>query len=374
MQQLSGQDAMFVHAELEGMPQHIGGVSIYDQSTAPGGKVRFKDILALLQSRVHLSPIFRRKLVSVPLGLGQPYWVDDPHFDLEYHVRHIALPKPGDWRQLCILAARIHSQPLARDKPLWEMYIIEGLDNVHGLPKHCFGMLLKVHHAAMDGATGSRFMSLMLDPSPVPAEVSPAPPWQPEVPSSVSMLTRAYMDAWKMPVQAWGLLRQAVPVLGRLYKGYREHAFESRGSPPRTRFQGHISANRVVDATRFDFGAIRAMRQLHPGATINDVMLTIVAGGLRRYLAEKKQLPGSSLVAGCPIDVRSPEEQMAGGNMVGFMGVSLCTHIAEPMARLVAVHQNSLQAKAYAAALGPRLALQLTDLIPGNLLALALRL
>lgn len=374
MQQLSGQDAMFVHAELEGIPQHIGGVSIYDQSTAPGGKVRFKDILALLQSRVHLSPIFRRKLVNVPLGLGQPYWVDDPHFDLEYHVRHIALPKPGDWRQLCILAARIHSRPLARDKPLWEMYIIEGLDRVHGLPKHCFGMLLKVHHAAMDGATGSRFMSLMLDPSPVPADVEPAPPWEPEVPSSVSMLGRAYLDAWKMPLQALGLARQAVPMLGRLYQGYRDHAFESRKSPPRSRFQGHISPNRVVDAVRFDFELVRAIRQLQPGATINDVMLTIVAGGLRRFLLEKQELPAASLVAGCPIDVRSPEEQMAGGNMVGFMGVPLSTQIEDPVERLAAVREHSRQAKAYAAALGPRLALELTDLIPGNVLALGLRL
>jgi len=374
MQQLSGQDAMFVHAELEGMPQHIGGVSIFDQSTAPGGLVRFKDILALLQSRVHLSPIFRRKLVNVPLGLGQPYWVDDPHFDLEYHVRHIALPKPGDWRQLCILAARIHSRPLARDKPLWEMYIIEGLDNVHGLPKHCFGMLLKVHHAAMDGATGSRFMSLMLDPTPVPVQVEPAPPWAPEVPSAASMLGKAYLDAWKMPVQAVGLLRQAVPTLGRLYRGYREHAFEPRQSPPRTRFQGTISANRVLDAVRFDFEQVRAMRQLVPGATINDVMLAIVSGGLRKFLEENGELPAASLVTGCPIDVRSQEEQMAGGNMVGFMGVSLSTQIEDPVARLRAVREHSVQAKAYAAALGPRLALELTDLIPGNVLALGLRL
>ena len=131
MQQLSGQDAMFLHAELDGLPQHIGGVSIYDQSTAPGGKVRFKQILTMLEERVHLSPIFRRKLAFVPMGLGRPYWVEDPDFDLEYHVRHIALPKPGDWRQLCILAARIHSVPLRRDKPMWEMYVIEGLSLIH---------------------------------------------------------------------------------------------------------------------------------------------------------------------------------------------------------------------------------------------------
>tara|TARA_R100000005_G_scaffold90365_1_gene61611 strand:+ start:6680 stop:8263 length:1584 start_codon:yes stop_codon:yes gene_type:complete len=374
MQQLSGQDAMFVHAELEGMPQHIGGISIYDQSTAQGGKVRFKQILALMESRLHLSPIFRRKLVSVPLGLGQPYWADDPDFDLEYHVRHIALPKPGDWRQLCILAARIHSRPLARDKPLWEMYIIEGLDNVHGLPKGCFGMLLKVHHAAMDGATGSRFMSLMLDTSPTVARVAEAPPWEPDIPSRVGMLTKAYSDAWKMPGKALRLVGQAVPMLLRLRKGYAEHEFEPRPPAPRTRFQGRISPHRVVDAARFDFEAVRSIRQLCPGSTINDVMLAVVSGGLRRYLQARDELPTNGMVAGCPIDVRTPEEQMAGGNMVGFMGVGLCSDVEDPVQRLRAINQESRQAKAYAAAVGPKLALELTDLVPGNLLAMALRL
>ena len=143
MEQLSGQDAMFLHVELDGLPQHIGGVSIYDQSTAAGGTVRFKQILAMLENRVHLSPIFRRKLAPVPLGLGRPYWVDDPHFDLEYHVRHIALPKPGDWRQLCILASRLHAQPLSRNRPLWEMYVIEGLNGVEGLPAKLFRLIVK---------------------------------------------------------------------------------------------------------------------------------------------------------------------------------------------------------------------------------------
>ncbi len=374
MQQLSGQDAMFVHAELEGMPQHIGGISIYDQGTARGGKVRFKQILALMKSRLHLSPIFRRKLVGVPFGLGQPYWADDPDFDLEYHVRHIALPKPGDWRQLCILAARIHSRPLARDKPLWEMYIIEGLDNVHGLPKCCFGMLLKVHHAAMDGAAGSRFMSLMLDTSPLVAEVPEAPPWEPDVPSRASMLAKAYGDVWRAPGKILGLARQAIPIALRLRKGYAEHDFEPRPPAPRTRFQGRISPHRAVDAARFDFESVRRIRQLCPGSTINDVMLAVVSGGLRRYLEGRDELPSNGMVAGCPIDVRTPQEQMAGGNMVGFMGVGLCSDVSDPVQRLRAIHQESRQAKAYAAAVGPKLALELTDVLPGNLLALGLRL
>ena len=225
MEQLSGQDAMFVHAELKGLPQHIGGVSIYDQSTAPGGRVRFKQILAMLESRTHLSPIFRRKLATVPFGLGQPYWVDDPDFDLEYHVRHIALPKPGDWRQLCILAARLHSIPLSRDKPLWEIYIIEGLDAVEGLPENCFAMLLKVHHAAMDGATGAQFMNVMHDLVPEQREVEPAPQRKVESVSGARMLGKAYMDAWKKPGQIFRMARAALPTYRRIRKGYREHDF-----------------------------------------------------------------------------------------------------------------------------------------------------
>ena len=188
MQQLSGQDAMFLHAELDGLPQHIGGVTIYNQDTAPGGVVRFKQILAMLESRVHLSPIFRRKLATVPMGLGQPYWVDDPNFDLEYHVRHIALPKPGDWRQLCILMSRLHAHPISRDRPLWEMYVIEGLSGIDHLPPNCFALLLKVHHAAMDGATGAQFMNIVHDLCPEGQEIEPAGPWVVEKPSRARML------------------------------------------------------------------------------------------------------------------------------------------------------------------------------------------
>lgn len=157
MKQLTGPDAMFLHNELEGFPMLIGGVSIYDQATSPNGIVRFKDILAMFESRLDRSPIFRRKLAQVPLNLDQPYWVDDANFDLEFHVRHIALPKPGDWRQLCIQVARLHARPLDKGRPLWEAYVIEGLDKVEGVPPGSFALYLKVHHAAIDGASGIKF-------------------------------------------------------------------------------------------------------------------------------------------------------------------------------------------------------------------------
>ena len=373
MQQLSGQDAMFLHAELDGLPQHIGGVSIYDQSTAPGGKVRFKQILAMLESRLHLSPIFRRKLAFVPYGLGRPYWVEDPTFDLEYHVRHIALPKPGDWRQLCILSARIHSTPLRRDKPMWEIYVIEGLNNIEGFPPNCFAMLMKVHHCAMDGATGTQFMNIMHDLSPEVHDPGKAPAWVVERPSRLGMLARAYVDVWRKPGQVVDVVKQAMPAIRRLREGEEAERFHYLGDKSKTRFQGKISRHRVVEARTFDFAEIRKIKNTLPGCTVNDVMLTIVAGGLRKYLDSKGELPDNSLVTGCPIDVRSAQERSAGGNMVGFMNVALRTDIEQPLERLAEVHKEALSAKAYAEALGPRFAVDLTDVMPGNVLSLTIR-
>ena len=134
MQQLSGLDASFLYFETPNAPGHVFSVYICDQSTAPGGKVTFTGILEHVRQRLHVSRAFRQRLVEVPFGLDHPYWIEDGEFDLEYHVRHIALPQPGDWRQLCIQIARLHSRPLDRSRPLWEMYVIEGLDNVAGLP------------------------------------------------------------------------------------------------------------------------------------------------------------------------------------------------------------------------------------------------
>ena len=130
------------------------GVTIYDQSTAPGGKVTFKGILNHIEDRLHLLRPFRQKLVRVPFNADHPWWIEDKDFDLEYHVRHIALPEPGDWRQLMIQVARLNSRALDETKPLWEIYVIEGLDRVEGFPPGCFALLQKMHHAAVDGVTG----------------------------------------------------------------------------------------------------------------------------------------------------------------------------------------------------------------------------
>ena len=178
MQQLSGMDASFVYLETPSAPMHVAGLSIYDPSTAPGGKVTFKGILANFQERIHLARTFRQKMVQVPMNLDHPYWVEDKDFDLEFHVRHIALPKPGDWRQLCILAARLHSRMLDLSRPLWETYVIEGLDNVEGVPPGSFALLQKTHHAAIDGMSGMEMTSAIHDLTPTPEPPATTDTWQ----------------------------------------------------------------------------------------------------------------------------------------------------------------------------------------------------
>ena len=158
MRQLSGTDSLFLRMERGNQYMHVAGLGIYDPSTAPEGKVRFKDVLNFFQTRLEALPVFRRRLVSAPFDLDRPYWIEEPDIDVEFHVRHIALPAPGDWRQLCIQVARIHARPLDRSKPLWEAYVIEGLDQIEGLPRGSFALYFKVHHCAVDGEAGTELL------------------------------------------------------------------------------------------------------------------------------------------------------------------------------------------------------------------------
>ena len=159
---------------------HIGAIMIYDPSTVKGGKQGFKDILWAIESRLHLVPGFREKLVHVPLSLDHPYWIEDKDFDLEYHVRHIRLPEPGDWRQLCIQAARLHSRPLDLTRPLWEFTVVEGLDAIPGLPKGSYAIVLKIHHACIDGMSSVDMVEAIHDLQPKPEEVPASRPWSGE--------------------------------------------------------------------------------------------------------------------------------------------------------------------------------------------------
>ena len=377
MKQLSGMDASFLYFETANAPGHIFSVWIYDQSSAPGGKVTFKQILEHVRSRLHVSRTFRQRLVQVPLGLDHPYWIEDPDFDLEYHVRHIALPRPGDWRQFCIQVARLHSRPLDRSRPLWEMYVIEGLDDIEGLPTGSFAIMTKIHHAAVDGVTLLEITSALNDLTPTATPPDPTTDWQPEpVPTAFELLSKAAIKAASQPMRLARISAAGVPGatnLRREQRARRNFELPDLSPAPRTRFSGVVTTHRVVEARLFDLTTAKQIKAAVPGATINDVAITVVGGALRAYLREHHELPEQALRVMAPISTRRPDQAGTAGNQVSAMIVTAGTDIADPRERLAAVHESTAESKAAAEATGAQDLAQFSELVPGGLVALAAR-
>ncbi len=372
MEQLSALDALFAYTETQSTPMHIGQLLIYDPSTAPGGHVGFKDILRYIEGRLDGSRMFRQKLVRVPLDLDHPYWVEDKNFDLEFHVRHIALPKPGDWRQLCIQAARIYARPLDMQKPLWEFTVIEGLDNVAGVPKGSFAVIHKFHHAAMDGKSGLEMTLALHD---LDAKMAPRVferNWQPEDdPNPVSLLVKAQINSIVNPVRGLSNLQKLIPMPKRLLDVRREFAQrdDAKTSIPRTRFNKKLGPHRVFDGREFSLSDIKTIRQAFPGATVNDVMIAVVSGSMRGYLLAKDDLPDTTLKVGAPVSVRSDDDKASAGNQVTMMTVGVGTHLADAGERLRFVMAETQRSKAMTEAMGAKTLMELSGAMPAGLTA-----
>lgn len=374
MRQLRGEDAQFVYAESGHANSNITLISIYDPSTAAGGRVRFKGLLKHVESRLHLSPIFRQKLLRVPLELDFPYWIEDESFDLEYHVRHIALPNPGDWRQFCIQASRIHARPLDMSRPLWELYLVEGLDTLLNLPKDSFALLAKIHHAAIDVRGGAEIMTLLHDTTPQPPAPEPPEPWFPESPpGSISLLSRAVVNNVVRPLMFAGPLARALRTftptvlgsLGDLWFGHARMAV--------TRFNSEVSPHRVFETRRFTIEEFKRVRGLVPGATVNDVVLAVCGGAMRRYLTAHEELPRDSLVSLAPVSVRSDVggEERSGLSMIR---VSLGTETEDPLARLRTIQKHTSSKEEIEQAVGAKELTDVTKHAPAATLALSARL
>lgn len=376
MEQLSGMDSAFLFLETSRTPMHIGGIAIYDPSTAPNSFVRFKDILKSIEARLHLAKSFRRKLANVPMSLDFPYWVDDADFDLEYHVRHIALPQPGDWRQLMIQAARLHSRPLDLTKPLWEFTVIEGLNNIPGVPKGSYAIVSKIHHAAIDGVSGVDIANAVHSLDVAGTVTPPNRPWIPErTPTSIELLGRAQVNTLATPLRLARTIVNSAPGIARMIGGLaRGNLRSSIGSVPRTRFNGSVTMNRVVDGRDFSLAEIKEIRARLPGATVNDAVIAIVGGAMRKYLKAKSELPRESMVCMAPISVRTPGEKNSLGNQVSAMTIAIGTHIADPFGRLQFVHEEAQASKALTNAAGARQMTEFSQFMPSTLSGLAARL
>ena len=218
LQQLAAQDAQFLYMQTPNNLTHVMGVNIYDQTTAPGGKVRLKDIIEYVKERQDHSPLFKRKLYRLPLDIDHPYWVEDEHFDVEAHISHSRLPEPGDWRQFCIQIARLHSKPMDMNRPLWDMTVIEGLDRIKGFKKGSYAIANRIHHAAIDGASGAQFFLAMsdLDAKGTPAVPNPQTEWDiGDVPTAAEYTQRAVSSTATSPVKMVNALMKFAPETGR---------------------------------------------------------------------------------------------------------------------------------------------------------------
>jgi WS/DGAT/MGAT family acyltransferase len=380
MIQLSPQDAQFLYMETEDNHIQVTAVAVFDPSTVPGGEVvRFKDILAHVDSRLHMNPLFRRRLVRVPLELDFPYWVDDERFDLEYHVQHARLPEPGDWRQFCIQLARFHARPLDQSRPLWEMLVIEGLDRVEGLPQGCYAIATKLHHAAVDGASIVKYFGALMD---IDNKGTPAVPLDAvEATSSprpgvVEMATRAVWNTVRSPIGMTDAVMRSAPALYRWVQESLSAQKEVSTTVPDTRFNCNASPHKMFDATTVSLGDLKAIRESVPSSTINDVVLAICGGALRKYLKYHRELPSESLVAWVPINARTghASEPDGPGNRITSMTTSIFTDVEDPVTRLRNIHASTRKSKEARSGVSARLMTDLSQHVPSATLVTAGRL
>ena len=354
IQQLSGMDANFLAIENDRNYGHVGGLAVLDPSTAPGGSLTLEALIEVVTSRLHLIPPFTRRLVEVPLNIDWPYWVPDRHFDIGYHVREIALPAPGTREQLLEQAGRIYSRRLDRSRPLWEVYLIQGLEGGK------VAMLTKTHHAAVDGLSGAEIMSALYDLTVEPREVDPPDDSGEEgdVPGDMDLLAHWVKALPRYPVNLASRLGRLLPhvdvvpsvvglpgtarisrslskVRSTINREDDSGIIERRPiKAPRGPYGGLISPHRIFGIGEVPLGDVKKVKNAF-GVKVNDVVVTLVAGALRTDLLERGELPAEPLVVLVPISVRTEEQMGTFGNRVSGMIVPLPTHLEDPVERLM---------------------------------------
>ncbi len=388
MKQLSSLDTQFLAIEDRRRTGHVAGLAIHDPSTAPDGTLTCASMSKLLRERMHLLPPLRWRLIEVPLGLDYPYWVEDDRFDLSYHVREAALAAPGDDNQLAELVSRLHARPLDRDRPLWEMYVISGLKNNY------VAVYTKIHHAVIDGVSGAEITGLLLDVSPESRPLSPADPSVPErPPGSVELWGRALAGIPRSSVRMLRSLPRALPNLeettfstiplvgrtSRMVGRVQGLARRDRGrvtrramTAPRTSFNRRVSPHR-----RFAFGSLELQRVKDVknayGVTVNDVVVSLCAGAVRRWLVDHNELPDEPLVVQIPVSVRTEDQAGTYGNRVLMMAAPLHTQLADPVERLKATSASMSELKERHRALPADLLSDVNHFIPPALFSRAAR-
>jgi diacylglycerol O-acyltransferase / wax synthase len=390
MRQLTALDQQFLALEDSRHYGHIGALSIYDPSTVAGGALTLPRLQELIAERLPLVPPFRWRLAQVPFNLDYGYWVDDPEFDLEFHVRELALAPPGTDAQLADQVARIYARPLDRSRPLWELYLI------HGLPVGKAAVMSKIHHAVIDGMSGAEIMGALFDISPDgrPELPSPLTESSDRSPGELEMLGRGLLGVPRYPLRLLRSVPRALPnieevpsiasvpglrTVGRLAATAQRAV--GRGGvvgrvdlvPPRTSFNGRISAHRRYAFGQLSLDDVKVLKNYY-GCTVNDVVVSICGGAVRRWLIQHRELSVDPLVAQIPVSVRRKEEQGTFGNRILLMTAPLHTNEPDPVVRLAKTHESLAEMKERHRALPAALLQDANQFVPPALFSRAARL
>lgn len=378
---LSGLDAAFLALETPTSTGHVGSVSILDPATAPE-PLDLARVTRLYETRIGRIPVLRQHLMSIPFGIDQPVWVDDEHFDIGYHVRELALPSPGSRDQLAEQVARIHARPLDRARPLWEVYVISGLE------RDLVAVYTKVHHAAIDGVSGAEMLTALFDLTPTPPDEPAHEPWRPSPPpnrawlgveAAARLIVRPF-EATKLLTEALRVVPSAVPALAPVVgeilgpvaasvlgvgRGIADGSVIDPGTPlvaPRTPFNVDISPHRRFAYGTLSLEEVKAVKN-HFGTSVNDVVIALCAGALRRWLIAHDALPEGPLVAMIPVSIRTSTPDFE-GNQVSAMLAGVPTHLSDPVQRLRTAQAVTQVAKAQQAAIPQGLVDDVTDFAP----------
>jgi len=369
MERLSGLDASFLYLETPTLHMHVAIAAILDPSGVRGG-YRFERVRSHIDARLPRAPVFRRRLVEIPLGLTHPVWVDDPDFAIENHVHRAALPTPGGPGELADLTAEIVSTKLDRTRPLWEIWLVEGVAGGK------IALIGKMHHATVDGVTGAELLGVLLDLQPGPPEpTAPDGPPPAPAPSSLDLLAEALSERARSPVE---LVRTAYHTGQAVMEAARLHQRTGRPlgplplTAPRTSLNRAVTSRRRVAFAALSLGDVRALKDA-AGVTVNDVVLAVATSTLRRYLRAGCELPLEPLVAMVPVSVAPGVGDVHGANRISAMFVHLPTHLDDPVARLRAIHEGMRGAKEEHHALGASMLQDWAEHAAPSLFALSAR-
>lgn len=367
---LSAVDASFLHQEGSSTHMHIGGIALLEGPPPP-----YREMVNHIRSRLHMVPRYRQKLAAPPLGLGRWRWVDDPSFNLDYHVRHTALPAPGAEDQLHTMAARVFSQRLDRTKPLWELWLVEGLADGR------WAIVSKTHHALVDGVSGVDLMTMLFDLTPEVRDTGGSP-WHPRPEPSVAQLTATALNGTvrrlaELPLRAAAEVSRPTSTLGRVgeaLEGLGEVAWAALNPPPDTPLNVRVGPHRRFAVSPADLDDFKLVKNAF-GGTVNDVVLAVVAGALRSWLhARGLRTEGMELRVCVPVSVRTDDERGAFGNKLVQILCPLPIYIPDPIDRLRHVSEQMQGIKESKQALGAEVISRAEDFAPPTILAQATRM